>query len=171
MDQTDLQGELERLHPASFGWALWCCDHRREEAEEVLQTAYLKVLEGSARYGGCASLRTWFFTVVRRTAWEQRRRRWARELLLARWGRQQLVPAPHPAPDEALYGCEQNSELRRALAVLPARQRDVLHLVFYQELTIEEAAEVLKIGLGTARTHFERGKARLRELLAHEEQR
>src|SRR5262249_46252934 len=168
MDQIDFRDELERLHPASFGWALWCCDHRRDEAEEVLQTAYLKVLEGAARYGGRASLRTWFFSVVRRTAWGQRRRRWVRELLLAPWGRQPLV-AVHPAPEEALSSCERNGELRRALAALPARQRDVLHLVFYQELTIEEAAEVLKIGLGTARTHFERGKARLRELLTHGE--
>lgn len=48
MKQTDFQGELGRLHPASFGWALWSCDHRQEEAEEVLQTAYLKVLEGTA---------------------------------------------------------------------------------------------------------------------------
>jgi RNA polymerase sigma-70 factor, ECF subfamily len=165
MDQTDLRCELERLHAASFGWALWCCDHRRDEAEEVLQMAYLKVLEGSARYGGRASPRTWFFSVVRRTAWEQRRRRWVRELLLAQWGRQPLVAVP--APEEAFSCCERNSELRRALAALPARQRDVLHLVFYQELTIEEAAEVLKIGLGTARTHFGRGKARLRELLTH----
>jgi len=61
--------------------------------------------------------------------------------------------------------------LRRALAALPARQRDVLHLVFYQELTIQEAAQVLQVGLGTARTHFERGKARLRELLGDERKR
>jgi RNA polymerase sigma factor (sigma-70 family) len=166
MDQTALQGELERLHPASFGWALWCCDHRRDEAEEVLQAAYLKVLEGSASYGGRASLRTWFFSVVRRTAWEHRRRRWVRELFLARFGRQPLVVTAHPAPDETLDRGERTRELRRALAALPARQRDVLHLVFYQELTIQEAAQVLRIGLGTARTHFERGKARLRELLA-----
>ena len=57
------------------------------------------------------------------------------------------------------------------MAKLPARQREVLHLVFYQDLTIEEAAKVLNISLGTARTHFERGKSRLRGLLAQEETR
>jgi RNA polymerase sigma-70 factor (ECF subfamily) len=49
---------------------------------------------------------------------------------------------------------------------LSPRQRDVLHLVFYQEMTIEEAARVLHIPLGTARTHFERGKRKLRQQLA-----
>jgi RNA polymerase sigma-70 factor (ECF subfamily) len=56
----------------------------------------------------------------------------------------------------------------RALGQLAERQREVLHLVFYQELTIEQAAGVMHISIGTARTHYERGKARLRELLASE---
>ena len=169
MDKTDLQGELERLHPASFGWALWCCDHRKDDAEEALQAAYLKVLEGTARFDGRASLRTWFFSVVRRTAWEQRRRRWVRELLLGRWLGQQPNLAPNPSPDQALSCSEESRALRDVLTMLPARQREVLHLVFYQDLTIEEAAKVLHISLGTARTHFERGKAKLRDLLACEQ--
>jgi RNA polymerase sigma-70 factor, ECF subfamily len=167
MDVANLREELDRLHAASFSWALWCCDHRREEAEDVLQTAYLKVLEGAARFNGRSSLRTWFFAVVRRTAWEQRRRRWVRELLLARWLRQPAL-AGASQPDEVLRSSEESHALRQALAALPTRQREVLHLVFYQELTIEEAAKVLSISLGTARTHFERGKAGLRTLLEQE---
>ena len=168
MDQTDLRDELERLHLASFGWALWCCDHRPEEAEDALQTAYLKVLEGTARFDGRSSLRTWFFAVVRRTAWENRSRGWLRELLLGRWLRQN-APAGDYRPHDALVSPDGNHGLRSALAALPSRQREVLHLVFYQELTIAEAAKVLSISLGTARTHFERGKARLRELMNHHE--
>ena len=171
MDKTDLQDELERLHPASFGWALWCCHHRRDEAEEVLQAAYLKVLEGVARFDGRASLRTWFFSVVRRTAWEHRRRQWVRELLLGRWFARQNEVTSNPSPDQGFTRSEEGQALRRTLAKLPGRQREILHLVFYQEMTIEEAAKVLNVSLGTARTHFERGKARLRSLLAQEETR
>jgi RNA polymerase sigma-70 factor (ECF subfamily) len=43
----------------------------------------------------------------------------------------------------------------------------VLHLVFYQDLSISEAAVIMGVSLGSARTHYERGKARLRELLSH----
>jgi RNA polymerase sigma-70 factor (ECF subfamily) len=57
------------------------------------------------------------------------------------------------------------ARLRRELSALPARQREVLHLVFYGELSIAEAAEVMEVALGTARTHYERGKHRLRERL------
>jgi RNA polymerase sigma factor (sigma-70 family) len=169
MKQTEFQGELERMHAASFGWALWCCDHRRDEAEEVLQAAYLKVLEGTARFDGDSSLRTWFFSVVRRTAWEQRRRRWLRHQLLGRWlGLQPAQVAP-PDPEAAASKSESSGALLQALAGLPARQREVLHLVFYQDLTVEEASRVLNISLGTARTHFERGKIQLRQMLAEDE--
>src|SRR5215470_3827311 len=128
MKQTDFQGELERLHPASFGWALWCCDHRREEAEDVLQTAYLKVLEGAARFDGRSSLRTWFFAVVRRTAWGNRRRRWLREVLLGTWLRQNAVVSDHGL-DQQLERRRESQALLNSLAALPARQREVLHLV------------------------------------------
>ena len=59
--------------------------------------------------------------------------------------------------------------LQKALPQLSARQQEVLRLVFYQALTIQEAAEVLGLPVGTARTHYERGKARLRHLLLDEE--
>jgi RNA polymerase sigma factor (sigma-70 family) len=170
LQNNDLQNkdELERLHPASFGWALLCCDHRREEAEEVLQTAYLKLLEGTARFDGRSSLRTWFFGVIRRTAWEQRRRRWLRGQLFERWMVREPSPMHAPDPEAAAGRAQSNRALRVALSHLPRRQREVLHLVFYQDLTIEEASGILGIALGTARTHFERGKARLREIFVEE---
>ncbi|MGA2416833.1 MAG: RNA polymerase sigma factor [Candidatus Sulfotelmatobacter sp.] len=170
MTQTDLQGELERMHAASFGWALWCCDHRREEAEEVLQTAYLKIMQGAARFDGRSSLQTWFFGVIRRTAREQRRRQWVRDGILGRWFRGQPAPMPPPDPEAAASGSQSSRALRQALQGLSARQRQVLHLVFYQDLTVEEASRVLKISLGTARTHFERGKTQLRQRLARPEE-
>jgi RNA polymerase sigma-70 factor (ECF subfamily) len=166
MTAAGVASELERMHPASFGWALWCCDHRREEAEEVLQSAYLKVFEGTARFGGESSLRTWFFAVIRRTAAEQRRRRWVREQLLERWFVAPAEISTEPGPEAAASASESSRTLLEALKGLSPRQREVLHLVFYQEMTIEEAARVLEIRLGTARTHFERGKRQLRQRLA-----
>ena len=169
MKQSDLRGELERLHPASFGWALWCCDHRRDEAEEVLQTAYLKVVEEAASFNENSSLRTWFFGVIRRTAAERRRRRWVREHLLDRWWTREPAVISAPDPETSASCSESSRALLQVLGGLPKRQREVLHLVFYQDLTVEEAARVLKISLGTARTHFERGKGKLRTILTREE--
>jgi RNA polymerase sigma-70 factor (ECF subfamily) len=149
----------------SFAWALYCCRQRREEAQDVLQDVYLRILNGHAHFAGRASVKTWLFAVIRRTARDQNRRRWLRTALLERWVQGESTGNPDVASDVELESAEANDRLRAALAQLSPRQQEVLHLVFYQDLTIEEAADLLSISLGSARTHFERGKARLREQL------
>src|SRR5260370_31160858 len=73
MDNAELKVELEKLHSASFGWALSCCGRDRGEAEEVLQTVYLKILEGKARFRGEANLKTWLFAGIRNKAISEHR--------------------------------------------------------------------------------------------------
>jgi RNA polymerase sigma-70 factor (ECF subfamily) len=157
---------LEEIHPATAGWALSCCRWDREEAEEVLQMTYLKVLDGHARFDDRSSFKTWLFGVVRRTAAERRRSRWVRALAGLRWQDGRSSPPPVPTPESLLAAGETSRSLRAALETLPARQRQVLHLVFYQDLTIAGAAHVLGISLGSARTHYQRGKAALHGRLA-----
>jgi RNA polymerase sigma-70 factor (ECF subfamily) len=161
----DWRGELERLHKMSFAWALHCCRQRHEEAQDVLHEVYVRVLEGRARYSGRASTKTWLFAVIQRTAREQSRRHWVRTALIERWLQGGPTSDPLSVPERALGDAEADAGLRAALEQLSPRQREVLHLVFYQDLTIEEAAGLLRISLGSARTHFERGKTRLREQL------
>jgi RNA polymerase sigma-70 factor (ECF subfamily) len=69
-------------------------------------------------------------------------------------------------PGDSRKRCGEQPEVLEAVAKLSTKQRQVLHLVFYQDLTVEEASRVMEINLGTARTHFDRGKRRLREILA-----
>ena len=165
MSPIEVEAELERLHEESFGWALNCCGWDESEAEDVLQTTYLKVVSGTARYEGRSTFRTWLFGVIRRTSQEFHRR--------TRVDRSRIVhlvvdEVPVRATDDVvgtLERAEASKRLTNALEHLSDRQREVLHLVFYQDLSIAEAAEVMDVGLGSARTHYERGKARLRTLL------
>lgn len=166
MSDGELERSLEALHPASFGWALACCRWDQERALEALQASYLKAIEGRARFNGRSSVRTWFFGVVMRTAAEQRRSRVVGELALGRWLRREPSRARVPTPEELSRDAEARGQLQELLNRLSRRQRELLHLVFYQELSIEEAAAVLCISIGSARRHYERGKSRLRELIS-----
>ena len=129
--------------------------------------AYVKVLDGSTRFDGRSSFKTFLFGVIRKTAMEQRRARWLSARRLARWFASRTEAQPPADPEAASMRSERTRALVAALAQLSRRQREVLHLVFSHDLTIEQAAGVLGIGTGSARQHYERGKARLRELLAH----
>ena len=167
LTRSELEAQLARLHEDSFGWALSCCGWNHADAEDALQTTYVKVVSGRARFGGRSAFRTWLFGVIRQTAREQRRRVLSHEERAERLAREPVEPVA--GPDQAVELSERARVLKEALDALPERQRDVLHLVFYQDLTIREAAEVLEVSLGTARVHYERGKKRLRALLAERE--
>jgi RNA polymerase sigma-70 factor (ECF subfamily) len=150
-----------------------CCGRDRDDAEEVLQTVYLTVLDGRARYDGRSSFRTWLFGVIRLTAASERRKAWLRGLLLEREagrGKREagiLAPDSFAAPDAEVEHESRRDGLRHALGQLAARQREVLQLVFYHDLTVDEAATVMGVGVGSARTHYARGKARLATLLGN----
>ena len=163
MDNSELRAELEKHHQDSFGWALACCRGAVTEAENVLQTAYLKVLEGKARFEKRATFKTWLFAVIRNTAAEQRRRRLWQWLSFS--GPQELDPSCAEDLGRELYHKELREFFLQALLKLPRRQHEVLHLVFYQELSLSEAAAVMGVGLGSARRHYQRGKDKLREEL------
>jgi RNA polymerase sigma factor (sigma-70 family) len=163
---ADLDDELARHHRAAFGWALACCRWDRSVAEDVLQTAYLKLVDGRAHFAGQAEFRTFLFGVIRRTASEARRRQAIRATLsLGVLGPTHSAASVQQDGLDPILRDETSRQLAVALKQLSARQRDVLHLVFYQDLTIAAAAEVLGVSVGSARVHYERGKARLRQIL------
>jgi RNA polymerase sigma-70 factor, ECF subfamily len=154
---------LNGLHQQAFSWAMSQCHRRRSEAEDVLQQTYEQILSGRARFAGGSQLRTWLFAVIARTARGRRRTARLRELLLQRWW-----PSGADAGEAAAMPADAGAaaRVRRALLALPQRQRDVLELVFYRDMSIEQAAEVMGIGLGSARTHYQRGKQALARVLA-----
>jgi RNA polymerase sigma-70 factor (ECF subfamily) len=164
LDDAALRAELERHHVESFGWALHCCGRRRDDAENVLQLAYLKVLSGKAVFEGRSSFKTWLFSVIRRTAAGERRADFLRHLRLSEIPRDHRA-ATTPTVSDSVERDEQRDQLQAVLQTLPARQRDVLHLVFYHDVSIADAAGVMGVSVGSARTHYERAKRRVRQLL------
>lgn len=160
--------DLEQLHDQCFSWALTCSGGRRDEAEDVLQMTYLAIVEGRARFGGTSSLRTWLFAVIRNHA-RSRWRRVGRSLRTVAGLAWFASPEELPAEADSLADYQRSQDSDRIMTAwrsLAPRQREVLDLVFYRDLTIAEAAEVLGVSLGTARVHYERGKAALRRQLA-----
>jgi RNA polymerase sigma factor (sigma-70 family) len=166
MDTSELRAQLELYHRECYGWALSCCLRNPADAESVLQTVYVKVLEGKARFDGKAAFKTWLFSVIRKTAADHRRRRMLHRFRLIRYEESNDRIAQEENPETAVYHSEIQKLFRCALARLPARQRETLQLVFYHDLSLAEAARVMGVSIGSARTHYERGKKQLRQLVA-----
>jgi RNA polymerase sigma-70 factor (ECF subfamily) len=63
MDEQHLRAMMQEHHAASYGWARVCAARLGVEAEDVLQTVYVKLLNGQARYDGRSTFKTWLFSV------------------------------------------------------------------------------------------------------------
>ena len=162
---VDLRHQLEAVHHDAYTWARQCCHDGDGDPDDVLQSAYLKVLSGGAEWGGRSSFRSWLFGIIRLTALSQHRRTWLRRSLLRR-GQFRLERTSARPTDQAVEEEEDARRLRALVNRLPVRQREVIYLVFYHDLNLDEAAAAMRVAPGTARSHYARGKARLRELFA-----
>jgi RNA polymerase sigma-70 factor (ECF subfamily) len=91
----------------------------------------------------------------------QRRNRWQ---LMQRWS-EQLLPGSVTSPQESAEHTNLAERVRAALAAIPANQRQVLELAYYEGLSQSVIGERLKLPLGTVKTRSRQGLMRLRELL------
>lgn len=133
-------------------------------AQEVFAHLWSRPYAFDARRG---SLRTWLSMLAHRRAvdWvrgEERHRKAAHadDAVL------HAIPAPDPAPDEAVVARERSLLLHRALARLPLHQREVIHLAYFAGRTYRQAAAELGIPEGTAKTRLRAALRTLAEALA-----
>ncbi|MGW2638988.1 sigma-70 family RNA polymerase sigma factor [Streptomyces sp. NPDC001348] len=135
------------------------------EAEDVTQQVFLGVWRGRRRYRPeRGPLGGWIVGITRRRI---------ADALSARTRRGELVAAAgtlHMLKDTEVRDGRPEAVLdrvlvRRELARLPAPQRRVLALAFYEDLTQTQIAARTGLPLGTVKSHARRGLHRLRDLL------
>lgn len=131
---------------------------RAEEAEEIVQDAFVLALRSASSFDPQrGDLKAWLVGVTANRA-RQVRRWWARyQGFLARLGRE---------PYEIATPAERNGDLglaRLKLAGLPAREREAFVLVEIEDLTSHEAAVVMGVADSTVRVLAGRARARLQK--------
>lgn len=150
---------LEALHSELYGWALSRCDFDHATAEDLMQQTYVELLSGNARFDKQSSLKTFVFSVVQNLA-RSRYRRLSTRLRLIRTYEQDA------AGDQVTRDATaEDSGVWRTVKALPARQRDIIELVFCRDLTVEQASAVMGVSVGTGRQHYARAKKALRDRL------
>ena len=74
------------------------------------------------------------------------------------------VPPPAAPADTGALGRDVTDTVLRALALLPRRQREVVVLRIWGQLTFEEAAEVIGVSPNTAASRYRYGLAKLKDI-------
>ncbi|MDW5328462.1 SigE family RNA polymerase sigma factor [Plantactinospora sp. KLBMP9567] len=131
---------------------------RHHDAEDLLQAALVKVAARWRRVAATGDPEAY----VRRVMYNERILSWRR------WRRQVVQPAegvPEVGPTgDAADGVVSRLVLERALARLTWRQRAVLVLRFFEDLSVAETAAVLGCSIGTVKSQTSHALGRLRTL-------
>ncbi|MEI5525425.1 sigma-70 family RNA polymerase sigma factor [Streptomyces brasiliscabiei] len=130
------------------------------EAEDVTQQVFLGVWRGRQGYRSeRGAMGAWIVGIARRRIADALSARSRRADLVSTVGAAlTLADGPGPAdPETALDRVLVRAELAR----LPAPQRQILHLAFYEDLTQTQIAERTGLPLGTVKSHTRRGLHRL----------
>jgi RNA polymerase sigma-70 factor (ECF subfamily) len=136
------------------------------EAEEVVQDVFVQVWRQAESYrADRGTPEAWLLTMTRSRGIDKLRSRRRRDEMVRSVENPDRLP--EPAVDASAAGsAEARATLGGVLADLPAAQRDVLELAYFDGLTQSEIAARLGEPLGTVKTRIRTGLERLRGLLA-----
>lgn len=130
-----------------------------DEAEDLVHDALVRALERKSTFLSSGSLLTWLMSILHNTHIDRLRSNRAAERRHA--AAAELTDLVAPAGQEHSVRLAQ---VRDAFLALPEDQREALHLVAIEELSYQEAADVLNIPVGTLMSRISRARARLRAM-------
>jgi RNA polymerase sigma-70 factor, ECF subfamily len=159
---AEAYGELVERHMRRAFSIAWRILEHREDAEDVVQDAFVRALEGIGTMDRSRPFRPWFYRIVVNQALNYRRGRSVRatEPLHDEF----VATTSSPELDAERAGLR--GRLRTALDALPERQRTIVQLADLEGLNSSEIAEILDVSAGTVRWHLHQARQTLRDLLA-----
>jgi RNA polymerase sigma-70 factor (ECF subfamily) len=157
-------GELVRRYGDSVLGYLIRMSPNREQAEDLFQETFKRVHEKAHTFRG-PQFKGWLFKIATRVALDGFRR--GKRIKAVSLNQQLDCDNPNSEqlgavaladsscnPSEQALKAEQREQVRRAIDLLPARQRATLILAYYQQLSYPDVAEVLGCSVGTVKTQM-----------------
>ncbi len=144
----------------------------RADAEDIVQETFYQYLRTSKVFDSEEYERAWLIRVTINGC----RKMWRSGF----YRRRSDVPAPEPGtaidfgeaeeqgPEEHFLDKERARTVLEAVRKLPAAYRDVIHLFYYEELSVKEIAEILERKVSTVTSQLTRGRELLKKSLKEE---
>lgn len=156
--ESDVRAELLEAVPALRAFARSLTGDG-DTADDLVQETLVRALANLDRFEPGTSLSAWLFTILRNAFYSQYRKRRREVEDPDEIHAMRMVAAPTQMVSISF------SEFEKAFAQIAPQQREALYLVEVLGHSFEEAAEVMQVALGTAKSRVIRGRARLIERL------
>ncbi|MDO4941209.1 MAG: sigma-70 family RNA polymerase sigma factor [Lachnospiraceae bacterium] len=128
-----------------------------EDAKDVVQDTFIAYHTSSQQFHDEQHIRAWLFRVTVNKAKDTVKSFWHRN-------RRPLEDYIEALPFES----EEDSYLFEAVLKLPEKYRIVIHLFYYEDWSVREIAQILRISESNVKTRLSRGRTRLKNVLKEE---
>ena len=143
---------------------------QEQDAEDMVQEILIVVHDIRHTYEAGRPFHPWLATIATRRCIDSLRRRMRRSLHELADEQAVAVQADDsPTPDAGLERLQHEREVRRAVAALPARQREAVELLRLRELSLEEAARESTQSVGSLKVAMHRAMKSLQRAMARKE--
>ncbi|MCD6508391.1 sigma-70 family RNA polymerase sigma factor [Candidatus Poribacteria bacterium] len=151
----------------------------KETAEDLTQEVYLRVWRSLGRLKSPKAFVTWLHRIAMNVYrdWSKSASHRLEEMRVGMQVQGQdddpendegldLIPSPHPLPDEETLRGEMKDVIERAISSLPEKYRAVVIMHHIEGLGLKEIAKSLDVAQGTVMSRLARARAMLRERLS-----
>lgn len=138
----------------------------RQDAEEAVQDAFVKVHLNISQFRGDSTFHTWFYRILYNECISRIRRRRNSPLLMSAEEHDEIsIPDDDASADGQVLASDIQELLQIEFEKLAEHYRTALTLFYLQELRYEEIAGVMDVPVGTVKSYLFRGKQLLRKSL------
>jgi RNA polymerase sigma factor (sigma-70 family) len=148
---------------SAYNLARWLT-RNEEDAEDIVQEAFLRALRSFHSFVPGRDARAWFLTIVRNSCRTWQRQRRPHDTMQIEEDSQPAV-GTWSDPEAVLIKNANSQRIRQALEELPFEYREVLILREWEELSYKEIAQIVAIPLGTVMSRLSRARRELYILL------
>lgn len=124
--------------------------HDHFEAADIVHETMMTVWRSASRFEGRSSLRSWILTIARNKLVDHIRKR----SRVSMSEPDETIPDSDPNPEAVLAATQDAKAVRACVEKLPDRQKSVLHLAFFEDLSYPEISAVEGIPEGTVKTRI-----------------
>jgi RNA polymerase sigma-70 factor (ECF subfamily) len=167
---------LEELLELHYPWITRLClleFNHSAAALDCVQEIMLRITNGISKFRGDSALRTWMFTIAKRTIYEVRRKERSRKdrilSFLKGYEDRELkleeLAVDNRVPEDACLKLEGQKHILHAISTLAEMQRYAVMLHYFEDLSVEDIAEQLGCSAASVKTHLFRGRKKLKTLL------
>jgi RNA polymerase sigma-70 factor (ECF subfamily) len=128
-----------------------------EDAQDVVQDTFLQYHTSAKQFNDEQHIKAWLLRVAINKAKDKQRSFWHRRVTTLEDYRETLT-----------FDNEKEGDLLEAVMALPEKYRIVIHLFYYEDMSLHKISEILKISESNAKVRLSRGRSMLKSMLKEE---